>query len=542
MIKELSKQIKFFLSQKVYMCILILATALGYGYAVTHSSLGVDDACIEVYFGEGLGLAIGRWPYYLLNKVLHVAEYTPWVTDFLAVLFMMLAAVLWCCLLHIVIKREVQIICYAVFAAMFVDYSLIAEVFTFSLQNGVPIIYCLIALVLLFLYLFLTNSKGRMERIVAILIMGTILSVAIGFYESAAGVFLTGVLIVIGADILAENALGADKVRRIVEICLFSGLLLCIVIVERSIINSVLMQVFHVEPYGYRSALDFFEIIQNPGRILTIGLEILRDYVFVASRYYPIKIFLVATVICVAASIYATFKKRKITPLLVGVLLYASLFLLSLFQGGSMPYRSAQGISVFVSVMLFMLCVWASEKHCIVKLFSWGVSGILIFNSAVDLNQWFVFEYEKNQKELQVVDSIMLDLEQIGYEPYTKPLVFIGEYQFDDWIIDSHSIQNGHVGYWNVRKINDYLGIEPYYRYSFVDTLDNSVLSWGISGLHEYAGYNSMMYWLFRHCGYEISVGTDEDYLWAQELLYEMPDYPVEGYIREYADCIVIKL
>ena len=72
MIYELRKQIEYFLRNKIYMVSLIIAAVAGYGYEITHSSLGIDDVCIGLYFDDGLGVSIGRWPFYVINKLFHV--------------------------------------------------------------------------------------------------------------------------------------------------------------------------------------------------------------------------------------------------------------------------------------------------------------------------------------------------------------------------------------------------------------------------------------------------------------------------------------
>lgn len=542
MVKDLQAHIKYFLTHKVYMLFLLLAAALGYGYEISHSSLGVDDAAIEVYFGEGLGLAIGRWPFYVLNKFVRVGEYAPWILELLAVLFMILAAVLWCSLFRYIVRKELPIACYIVFGTMFLDYSLIAEIFTFTLQNGVPVIYCLIALALYMFYYIKIKECTKKEYLQYFLIISFIVSIAVGFYETAANLFLTGVMLVICADALSDNRLNVLKVKNLAVSCVQAGVILAMAIVERSIINKVCMLIFKVEPYGYRSVADSLWILKTPGKVINILLETIRDYVAVASRYYPIKVFLIASVLFCVCVVYNIWKKKSGMVLLIAVLQYASLFLLSLFLGESVPYRSAQVMSVFVASVLMVVAAWLAKRQRAIRVVGMFMIGILIYNSAFDLNKWFAFEYAKNQKELVAIDDIMTDLKSMGYVVYSKPLIFIGEYQFDDWTIDSYSIQDGHDGYWTVRRINDYLGIAPYYRYPFVDTLDNSVLTWAVEGLHEYSGYNSMMHWLFRQRGYEISVGTDEQYQWANQYLEELPDYPADGYIKEFEDCIIIKL
>ena len=63
---------------------LIIAAVAGYGYEITHSSLGIDDVCIGLYFDDGLGVSIGRWPFYVINKLFHVTEFEPFIMEFAA--------------------------------------------------------------------------------------------------------------------------------------------------------------------------------------------------------------------------------------------------------------------------------------------------------------------------------------------------------------------------------------------------------------------------------------------------------------------------
>ena len=52
MFYELKRQIEYFLKNKIYMASLIIAAIAGYGYEITHSSLGIDDVCIGLYFDD----------------------------------------------------------------------------------------------------------------------------------------------------------------------------------------------------------------------------------------------------------------------------------------------------------------------------------------------------------------------------------------------------------------------------------------------------------------------------------------------------------
>ena len=91
MIYELRKQIEYFLRNKIYMVSLIIAAVAGYGYEITHSSLGIDDVCIGLYFDDGLGVSIGRWPFYVINKLFHVTGFEPFIMEFAAVMHLITA-------------------------------------------------------------------------------------------------------------------------------------------------------------------------------------------------------------------------------------------------------------------------------------------------------------------------------------------------------------------------------------------------------------------------------------------------------------------
>lgn len=70
---------------RLYMGILLLTAVCAYGYKVTNVTIGIDDTPSLYYFEEGLIAIVGRWVLFLLNKVITLAEFVPFVTDFAAV-------------------------------------------------------------------------------------------------------------------------------------------------------------------------------------------------------------------------------------------------------------------------------------------------------------------------------------------------------------------------------------------------------------------------------------------------------------------------
>ena len=84
--KEWLEEYKGFWKNKFYCLMLGLTGLLSYGYLVTHQTVGIDDTPYAYYFEEGLAAIVGRWVMFLVNKVLHISEFAPFVTDLCGVL------------------------------------------------------------------------------------------------------------------------------------------------------------------------------------------------------------------------------------------------------------------------------------------------------------------------------------------------------------------------------------------------------------------------------------------------------------------------
>ena len=97
----------------------------------------------------------------MINKLFHVTGFEPFIMEFAAVLILMFAAIVWSAVLRYILGDKLPIACYAVFSAMFLDYSLIAEVFIYYLQNGVPIIYTLVGMAVFDFYYLYTHDWSK---------------------------------------------------------------------------------------------------------------------------------------------------------------------------------------------------------------------------------------------------------------------------------------------------------------------------------------------------------------------------------------------
>ena len=51
-IEEYKKELKELISSKKYLFSIIIVSILAYGFAVTHSSIGLDDTSLDRYYGD----------------------------------------------------------------------------------------------------------------------------------------------------------------------------------------------------------------------------------------------------------------------------------------------------------------------------------------------------------------------------------------------------------------------------------------------------------------------------------------------------------
>lgn len=568
LLKEIKTQSMYFLKNPLYMCGLLLSAVLGYGYVLTHGTCGIDDISIDLYFENGIGVAIGRWPYYLVNKIIPIAEYTPFIWDFVTVLLYMISAITICVLFRMLIKEEVPVWAYLVFSVFFLNYSMGAEVFVFYLQNGLGWVW-LFSILSLIIFFYLYKCKVDLKRQlllrVAVIVM---LTIAISFYESAAGVFLTGGLLVMLIDLHEEKKESSFRGIRFIGSLFFMARYLVYAMIARRIIRAVIMRVFSIAPYVFYRSAGSIEWLTKGGikgafeAIGTLLAQIYRDYFVMSVAYYPVLLFVICSILFLVYLFYCTWKKKDGMLLLTGIGVYVSLFILSFIEGEVMTYRAGQAFALFVAFIFFVLSIWIEKRQKWIKIAGMSLLALGAVILTVDINKWFVLDYDKTEYEMSVIDEIAEELSSGKYAIDEKPLVFVGDFELPEELMDRYSINEGEFG-WNAVKAaaeRSKLNMED--EYTFLQN-SRSVLDWSVHAFAMSCGYNLPIRQLFEYRGYDKFLWAEDDmikevfdkyypldkdyYSYTGEAIYaetygEMEQYPYEGYIEELENCIVIKL
>lgn len=565
--KELRIQSRYFLKNPVYMIALVIGAIFGYGYVLTHGTCGADDISIDIYFENGVGVAIGRWPYYLVNKVIPIAKYTPFWGDFVTVLVLMFAAIMWCVLLRLLIRKEVPIWSYIIFSLFFLDYSMNAEVFVFYLQNGIGWVYLFSALVLIAFFYTCGHTVNFVKQVQIRISVLVLLTIAISFYESAANVFLTGALLVIFIDFYVNKQESVFRGKRFVSALFFVARYLVYAMIARRLIRTILMRGFNIPAYTFYRDVTSFEWltkgdIEDPVKaVVELFKLIYRNYFAIGVAYYPVLIFALCSVAFLVLVVWCAKKNKDLLLALAGLGTYVSMFALCVIEGSPTPYRACQIFTVFVAFVFFSLSIVLAKQTIFMKRVGICAISVILGMSIYDMTKWFVLDYEKTEYEMQILDDIAGDLLSGEYNIEEKPIVVVGEFDLPDFIYKRYCIEEGDFGWEFVKYVAELADIKLEDEYCYGQNSD-SIITWSVHAFAMSYGYNVPIRQLFEYRGYEFMWADAEivnkvfaeyfsmdweyyaysGYATYTETYGEDEQYPNEGYIEELEDCIVIKL
>lgn len=556
------------------MGILLLTAVCAYGYKVTNVTIGIDDTPSLYYFEEGLIAIVGRWVLFLLNKVIFLAEFVPFVTDFIAVGLLVLAAIVWTVLFYSVLGEKIPVVGYAFFAAIFVSSPLISEVFTYFLHNGIAIGYLCCGLSLCCVREWqgsirkMRKGSGIREKFECLAVMRLVaaavfLWIAMGCYESFMILWLAGLLLLL----LSERIrLGAERIVRTGERGVFGTLVggalaALAAVLLRSLMIVVLTKVFRLEYLQgeavQRSVTEMLGWMVQPGAFGEFAMLLKRTFVLYgvfAYAYLPIRIFVLSAAVITVVTLVRVIRGRDVWALVLLPAAYLAAFSLLFIEGKATLYRSAQFLPVFCGygALLFAYSIYeltGSPGRGVHRKLCLGTRGIAVavlvvitWNQCMDMTKWFYIDKQKYDAAVKTVDQIALDLER-DFET-SKPVVFTGNYEIPYSIIQDAYVGYGTETYAKMKRITDRIDpdlLDKYNRGSkgvwVAQTPALSVIEWG-----RYAFDNDAeLVKFFAMHGHTIVPLLDGSlYAEAEAKSVDLPKYPEDGYIVDQGDYIIV--
>lgn len=547
--KNLWKDMSHFLTNKIYVMLVSIVALTSYGFAITHQTIGIDDTAIQMYFGEkGLAPAMGRWFIYLLNKFVFLDQFLPWMTELLSVVILVLSVTLWCVLWYRVVGERVHILGYAIFSALFISCPLISEVFVYYLHNGICIAYGLTALSLLFVLEAMKESKFRV-RILYIIASITLLTAALGCYESFIIVYIIGMLFLFFLLRQRKNCNGEEYVVKVFPWMGVTASTVVASVMLRTIVLRVLGLIFGYSipenfTVGYRNILE--NVGQTKAELFMAIKKFWVMYYLNGVCYLPITVFVVGIIALLLFGIYKSIKQKDALILLSILAVPFVPVCMVLIEGMPTHYRASQYVPM-IGAFAALLFFYEWNYHKMPKVISAvGMIGLfaLIWNQSVDMNRWFYIDYLKYEDAKTVMENIAYDLES-KYD-LSKPVVFRGPYEVPYEIAEDAYLPFNSKEYAFMKRMADVVDVHLLEKfnaengrgYVFAETPVNSTLRWGVTAFDGTAG-QLQAFWEMH--GYEIKVENDLEKIEEAEKLREgMPGYPRDGYIKETEDYILV--
>lgn len=559
---------------RLYMGILLLTAVCAYGYKVTNVTIGIDDTPSLYYFEEGLIAIVGRWVLFLLNKVITLAEFVPFVTDFAAVILLIAAAIVWSALFYSVFGEKIPVTGYAFFAAVFVSCPLISEVFTYFLHNGIAIGYLSCAVSLCFMREWQNSMRkprkesGLWEKpdcrtVTKLAAAAVFLWIAMGCYESFMILWLAGLLLLL----LSERiCLGTERTARTGERGVFGtlaggALAALTAVLLRSLMIVVLTKAFHLEYLQgeavQRSVTEMLGWMVQPGAFGELIMILKRTFVLYgvfAYAYLPIRIFVLSAVVITVVTLVRVIRGRDLWALILLPAAYLAAFSLLFIEGKATLYRSAQFLPIFCGygALLFAYIIYeltGSPGRGVHRKLCLGTRGIAVavlvvitWNQCMDMTKWFYIDRQKYDAAVKTVDQIALDLER-DFDT-SKPVIFTGNYEIPYSIVKDAYASYGDSRYYKMKRLTDLIDpdlLDKYNRGSkgvwVAQTPALSVIDWGRYAFDSDA---ELVRFFEMHGHRLVACGDVDRYAEAEEESLNLPEYPQDGYIVDKGDYIIV--
>jgi hypothetical protein len=248
-------------------------------------------------------------------------------------------------------------------------------------------------------------------------------------------------------------------------------------------------------------------------------------------------------------ALYRVIRYRQFVPLLGVAAMQIIPLILVFLEGHATFYRNSQYVPIYVAfVTLVLTCAlekWVDGK-CWKKKFvaAWCVIiGILVYNQAFEMTQWFYVDYLKYEDAKNTANLISYELEKS--HDTDKPVVFVGNYTIPENIVEKMYVPYDSKTYQTMASILDIM--DPNLKtcfampngYSLSSEAVYSVLTWGNIAFEV---WDKETHEFFASHGHMFSRIMDPKVCREiQAQFVELPGWPKEGSIVETEEYIVVK-
>ena len=460
-------------------CILIT-----FSFTLFHRTLFIDDLLQDFYYGSfNRKLKALRWGQYFVDKVFSTTTFTPFINQIMGLVFLVLTIIVFGDLLfHFDKKREVWK--YTLLSCIFISYPMIPEFFGYFEALTIPFDFFLVTVIASY------HSLDEKHDLLDYLFEGFIVSFVMAGYESLIIAYISEVFIILYLRhvINEENCSFADWIKEgfSYSIPLFIGFVL------KYVIGYLILFVTGLEK-GSDGDTTIYWLTSG---LYSSAVKVFSNVYFYIVRglsYLPITVFAIASFIFIVLIIKK--QKKNNYSIVIGILLYISMFGLSLIQGSFLMYRQCQPHYLFISFVVFMLFDELSEVHRYIKTTFIVLMLFVCMRQSIYTHTLFAIDNQRSNNELAIIS-------EIGNRLYSefdtkKEIVFCGKNHLGHYISDQITVPENSIE----RKFFNMIGSSfEEDNETITDTAVKSVINWAIRAFEN----QKTMEKLFSYCGYDI--------------------------------------
>lgn len=513
----MSKKCKEIFSQgKLYWIFVTIVAVLCYGFALTHSSVGVDDEVYSFYYEGGWMFQQGRWSGPLLNLFLNWAEYLPFWREFLGMLLLITGATLFVFVFDQASGGRIKCWTAAAFAGTLISFPLISNLFIFSNACVCGINMIAAAMACLCLEQAIESPRKIQYYIITLLLLTYAAEYGITF-------FLNGYCIIWFLRYAFMEEKSKVEIRRFFLGMFTAAGLAAAAYALNHLIGRIVQQIYFGQAYPFYSTSAYIAYDKSNSFLIQLAKFIglfLKQMVTQATSSTAAFAFFAATVILLGGSIWIAIKEKKPLLLLIGLSVFVSAIAMSIVSGNLfLPKRTQWTYSLYVAFTASLLCYFCGRKT-VLKGLSCAAICLLIFYQTKESNHLFFADYQRYQADLYNANALAADIIATAKERGTnyylhdqpelaKPVIFIG-------IPTPYSI----------------------------DHCRDEVVGWSIvsfDSLNEELSATRLFAFMKMH-GHWFEKATNYDPNIVREQTYDMPIWPADGSIVEFDDYILAKI
>jgi hypothetical protein len=268
-------------------------------------------------------------------------------------------------------------------------------------------------------------------------------------------------------------------------------------------------------------------------------------YIVYACAYYPIWVFVMATLVILLSALVLSIRKKDVWIFLLAIAGYAAAFSLVIIEGKETYYRSAQFLPVICGFGA-MIFVWAmnsvkGKMAGFLRILACLILSVILWNQCADMNKWFYVDWQKYEAAKETVHNVAYELEK-NFDT-SKPIVFTGTYEIPHSITEDAYVSFSSKEYSFMRRMTEWFDeylLGKYHRSQGMWVAQQpalSVIEWGKTAFD----CNRELIKFFEMHGHCLVANRDmELYEMAIEYSLDWPSFPREGSIVDMGEYIIV--